>query len=186
MPMASKALFLDRDGVVNFDYGYVYKIENFHFMDGIFDLVREANKLCYKVVIITNQAGIARGYYSEDDFFELTRWMLERFAEANALISKVYFSPYHPIFGLGEYLRDDFSRKPHPGMILQAQRDLSLDLNQSVLVGDKTSDISAGNAAGVGINLLLAAKHSSELRDINYNLIGNLKDVSKYLERDFL
>jgi len=106
--MSVKALFFDRDGVINKNYGYVYKQEQFDFIDGIFDITRYACSHLYKVLVITNQAGIGRGYYSESEFHDLTRWMIKRFLEAGAPISQVYFSPYHPTAGLGKYLKTIF------------------------------------------------------------------------------
>lgn len=124
--MSYRALFLDRDGVINKNHGYVYKHEHFDFIEGIFDLARRAYERNFKIVVITNQAGIGRGYYSEDQFHQLTDWMRQRFLAAYAPITAIYFSPYHPTAGIGRYLKDDISRKPHPGMILQAQKDFLL------------------------------------------------------------
>jgi len=184
--MTVNALFLDRDGVINHNHGYVHKREDFDFIDGIFDVARYAYEQNYTLVVITNQAGIARGYYTEEQFHQLTDWMCEQFSAAGAPIERVYFSPYHPTAGLGNYLKDDDSRKPHPGMILQAQKDLSIDLSRSVLIGDKASDIQAGAAAGVGTNLLFAAERPNELGDFNYELIGTLREAIPYLQRGVL
>ena len=181
--MLNTAIFLDRDGVINHNYGYVHKREDFHFIEGIFDFARHAHEQGYKLVVVTNQAGIARGYYTEEQFHQLTYWMCQQFFTAGAPIERVYFSPYHPTAGLGEYLKDDVSRKPHPGMILQAQKDLSIDLSRSVLIGDKSSDIQAGTAAGVGTNLLFAAERPDELSSFNYELISALHQAIPYLQR---
>lgn len=181
--MLNAAIFLDRDGVINHNYGYVHKREDFHFIEGIFDFARHAHEQRYKLVVVTNQAGIARGYYTEEQFHQLTDWMCQQFFTAGAPIERVYFSPYHPTAGLGQYLKDDFSRKPHPGMILQAQKDLSIDLSRSVLIGDKSSDIQAGTAAGVGTNLLFATECPNELGDLNYELIATLSEAIPYLQR---
>ena len=177
MSWQHRALFLDRDGVININHGYVHQPENFDFIDGIFDLAREAHAQLYKLVVITNQAGIARGFYSEQQFHELTRWMCHQFFLQGAPITKVYFSPFHPTAGIGEYKKDDPSRKPHPGMILQAQRELNLDLENSILIGDMPTDIHAGVAAGVGCNYLYAEADPSELRDIAYARINRLVDA---------
>jgi len=181
--MTVNALFLDRDGVINRNHGYVHKQEDFDFIEGIFEVARHACKQNYKLVVITNQAGIGRGYYTEEQFHQLTDWMRQQFSEAGAPISMVYFSPYHPTAGLGKYLKDDYSRKPHPGMIRQAQKDLSIDLSRSVLIGDKVSDIQAGIAAGVGTNLLFAAERPNELDSLNYQLITTLHEAISYLQR---
>lgn len=145
----NKALFLDRDGVINVEKNYVYKIEDFEFIDGIFELVRSYQEQGYLIFVITNQAGIGRGYYTEDDFLNLTDWMLERFEEQGIKITEVYYCPYHPTHGIGEYLKDSIDRKPNPGMILKAKEKYDIDLGNSVLIGDKESDIEAGKAAGI-------------------------------------
>jgi D-glycero-D-manno-heptose 1,7-bisphosphate phosphatase len=128
------ALFLDRDGVINVDHGYVHRPEDFHFMDGIFDVARAARTHGYRLVVVTNQAGIGRGRYGETQFHALTDWMCLRFGEERALIDRVYFPPYHPTAGLGEYKQDHVSRKPRPGMLFQAQRELGIDLAASILI----------------------------------------------------
>jgi len=149
------ALFLDRDGVINVEKNYVHRIEDFEFMEGIFPLCHAATKLGFRIVVITNQAGIGRGYYSEDDFQHLTRWMLEQFARQGIPIARVYHCPFHPTAGIGEYRRESFDRKPNPGMILRAAEELNLDLGRSILIGDKASDVEAGMKAGVKKNILV-------------------------------
>lgn len=150
-----KALFLDRDGVINIDAGYVHRPALFEFMPGIFELCRAAQNSGYLLIVVTNQAGIARGYYSEADFRDLTDWMKHRFLENGVHIARVYHCPYHPVFGEGPYKRESHDRKPNPGMLLRAQSDFNLDLASSLLVGDKFSDIEAARAAGVGVPILL-------------------------------
>ena len=175
--MRSHALLLDRDGVINIDHGYVHRIQDVEFLAGIFDLARAAHLARYRVIVITNQAGISRGFYSEKQFDELTGWMCNEFARQGAPIAQVYFSPYHPTEGLGSYRKDDVSRKPHPGMILQAQAEFGLDLASSILIGDKASDIRAGIAAGVGHNILLAPSDPGELRGTAYRRIAGLTEA---------
>lgn len=172
-----RALLLDRDGVINVDHGYVHRIQDFEFLEGIFELARAAHLGNYQVMVITNQAGIARGFYSEKQFDELTGWMCREFASRGVPIAKVYFSPYHPTEGQGMYRKDDISRKPHPGMILQAQSDFNLDLASSILIGDKASDIRAGIAAGVGHNILLAPSDPDDLQGLAYQRISGLDEA---------
>jgi D-glycero-D-manno-heptose 1,7-bisphosphate phosphatase len=143
------ALFLDRDGVINYDYGYVCKSENFHFVEGIFELVSAANRFGYLVVVVTNQAGIGRGYYNEIDFHILTDWMRNQFSLNDSRIDAVYFCPDHPVHGIGRYLRDSEMRKPGAGMLQKAANDLNIDLDRSIMIGDKESDMQAGFAAGL-------------------------------------
>jgi D-glycero-D-manno-heptose 1,7-bisphosphate phosphatase len=160
--MSRPALFLDRDGVINVDHGYVCKPEYFEFIDGIFELVSAANAAGYLVIVITNQAGIGRGHYSEQEFHRLTDWMKAQFALRGARIDAVYFCPFHPEHGVGEYRRESDCRKPGPGMVLQAQKEHDVDLGRSILVGDKPSDMQAGRTAGVGSLLYLGETNVAE------------------------
>ncbi len=146
--MKYKALFLDRDGVINVDHGYVRSLDDFHFQEGIFELCQAAQSLGYILLVITNQAGIARGYYTEAEFLRLTSWMVGQFADRQINIARVYYCPYHPVHGVGQYKRDSPDRKPGPGMLLRAQADFALELSSSILVGDKGADIEAARAAG--------------------------------------
>jgi D-glycero-D-manno-heptose 1,7-bisphosphate phosphatase len=143
------ALFLDRDGVINVDHGYVHRIEDFDFIPGVFSLVRHGRQLGYRIIVVTNQAGIGRGYYSEAQFLHLTAWMKSRFQAEGASLDAVYHCPHHPEHGIGAFRQDSPDRKPRPGMLLRAAKDCQLDLVRSVLVGDRVSDIEAAVAAGV-------------------------------------
>jgi D-glycero-D-manno-heptose 1,7-bisphosphate phosphatase len=154
--MMKPALFLDRDGVINVDHGYVYRRENIEFIDGIFQLVARANAGGYLVVVVTNQAGIGRGYYTEADFFSLMNWMKAEFSARRARIDAVYFCPDHPEHGIGKYRRESIFRKPGPGMLFQAAQELKINLERSILVGDRDTDIEAGHAAGIGTLLRLS------------------------------
>jgi len=178
-PRLRSALFLDRDGVINVEKNYVHRIEDFEFLDGIFDLCRAATERNMPIVVVTNQAGIGRGYYSEAQFLTLTDWMRARFEEERAPISAVYFCPYHPEQGIGEYRKESFDRKPNPGMLLRARDDLGLDLARSILIGDKASDIAAAKAAGVGLTLLLG----SDIENATPNkLVYSLKEVCTFFK----
>jgi D-glycero-D-manno-heptose 1,7-bisphosphate phosphatase len=176
-----RAIFLDRDGVINIDHGYVHSVDNFDFIDGIFDLVRAAHAKNLKVVVVTNQAGIGRGFYSVQQFHQLTSWMCKEFMNAGAPIDKVYFSPFHPTEGLGEYKKDDFSRKPNPGMILQAQQELGLNLANSMLIGDKARDIQAGISAGLGLNILFTQEQLQESAPHQCHLINSLVEALPFI-----
>jgi len=153
------AVFLDRDGVINREYGYVHKVDEFHFIDGVFDACREMSRAGYRLIVITNQAGIARGYYSEDDFRQLTKWMLNEFSRNGIEIDDVYYCPHHPVYGVGDYRRDCDCRKPAPGMIVRAAREHLLDLRHSILVGDKVTDVEAGREAGLDCCVLVRTGH---------------------------
>ena len=171
-----KALFLDRDGVINVEKNYVYRIEDFEFIGGIFDLCTRAQSLDFKLIVITNQAGIGRGYYSEDDFAQLTRWMLKQFSSRGICIDRVYHCPYHPTAGIGAYRQESYDRKPNPGMIMKAQADFDLDLGHSVLLGDKDSDIEAGRAAGIHYNLKLLHPPLHTVGQMEFTSLEAIKD----------
>lgn len=153
--MKHRAPFLVRDGVINVDRGYVHRPDQFTFIDGIFDLCRQARDLGYLIVVVTNQPGIGRGYYSEQAFHDLTAWMKRRFQAEGIDIAAVYFCPHHEEHGIVDYRRECRRRKPNPGMLLDAAQDLTIDLAQSVLIGDKGSDIDAGRRAGLRRSVLL-------------------------------
>ena len=146
---SKKALFLDRDGVINEDKHHLHKIEDCEFMDGIFDLCRDYRDKGFEIVVVTNQAGIAKGVYTEDDYFKLRDFIHAEFVRNGCPISAEYFCPYHPD-GNDKYRRSSFYRKPNAGMILRAAKELNIDLKQSVLIGDAETDISAAKTAGVG------------------------------------
>lgn len=180
----TRAFFLDRDGVINVDRGYVWRIGEFEFLPGIFSLCRTAQDVGLVPIVVTNQAGIGRGYYSEHEFQMLTEWMLTEFCARGIRIGHVYHCPYHPEAGLGEYRRESFDRKPNPGMILRAKEDFGLDLPRSVLVGDKDSDVAAGRAAGVGFNIKLG--HEPQAGSAADHLeFATLQAVGDWLARAF-
>ena len=166
-----KALFLDRDGIINVERDYVHRADDFTFSDGIFDLCRAAGRHGFLIVVITNQSGIARGLYTEEDFAAITQWMIGKFAAEGVTIAKVYHSPYHPEAAIDRYRLDHADRKPSPGMILRARDDLKLDLEASVLIGDRLSDIEAGRRAGIPRLCLIphesvSISNSETLRDV--------------------
>ena len=146
---ARRALFLDKDGVINVNHGYVCTPERTDFIGSAFELCRAATQHGFLNVVVTNQAGIGRGYYSESDFTTYVDWVRAQFRERGAQLDAFYYCPHHPEHGIGKYLRDCACRKPKPGMLLDAKRDLDLELSRSVLVGDSASDLEAGRAAGV-------------------------------------
>lgn len=171
--MINKALFLDRDGVVNFDYGYVHKIKDFNFRPEIFEICRSALDLEFKIIIITNQAGIGRKIYGEKDFKVLNNFMIKEFKKKFITINGVYYCPFHPTEGKGKYLKDSYDRKPNPGMIFKATEDLKINLNKSIMIGDKKSDYYASQSANI--------KYYVDAKDIDwkYKAIIALKELSE-------
>ena len=149
--MKKKIIFLDRDGVINYDYGYVSKIDNFEFIEGVFEACKYFQKLNYEIIIVTNQSGIGRGYYNEKEFYTLTQWILDRFKEHEINILKVYFCPHSP----EEKCR---CRKPNIGMIENACKDFDIDLDNSWLIGDKITDIQTAINANIKNYILIDSK----------------------------
>jgi D-glycero-D-manno-heptose 1,7-bisphosphate phosphatase len=156
-----KAVFLDRDGVINIDTGYVGKIDDFVFRDGIFEFLKFFQKKGYELFIVTNQSGIARGYYSEDDFKVLTTWMIQEFAKEEIIIKDVHFCPHHPDIN-GECS----CRKPNEGMILDLSKKYNINLEKSFMIGDSIRDIEAGKRAGIQKNYLVTNGILNTLNEI--------------------
>lgn len=164
-----KALFLDRDGVVNVEKNYLYKVDDFELMDGILDVCRHYEAKGYLIIIVTNQSGISRGYYTQEDFNRLSQWMIEYFKSLGVTITHIYHCPHH------ESIDGNCDcRKPEPGMFLDAQRDFDLDMANSVMIGDNERDIQASIRAGVTTNILL----STQARESAANqIIKSLKEL---------
>jgi D-glycero-D-manno-heptose 1,7-bisphosphate phosphatase len=168
-----KTLFLDRDGVINVEKNYLYKIDDFKFIDGIVNLCKYYQDSGYIVIVVTNQSGIARGYYSEDDFSKLTNWMCEEFYKNGITISKVYHCPHHPSIS-----GDCSCRKPNNGMFIDAQKEFNIDLANSIMVGDKERDIEAALNAGVHETYLLDEKKTIKSSKAT-KIVSNLDEIWK-------
>ena len=166
--MPVKAIFLDRDGVINEDTGYVFQVEHFHFRDGIFELCRAAINKGYTIIVATNQSGIERGYFTEADFRHLTQWMLARFDDAGIEIAEVLHCP----------TLSGPNRKPNPGMFLAAQQKHGIDMSVSISLGDKERDVQSGRRAEVGTNVLLSERDVESEADY---IIATLKEMEDLL-----
>lgn len=162
-----KAAFLDRDGVINIDHGYSFKPEHFDFIDGVFAACRHLQSLGYLLIVVTNQSGIARGYYTEQDFAVLTSWMKQQFAAEGVKIDGVYYCPHHLEKGQAPYNIDCDCRKPNPGMLLQAMREFGIDPAQSLMVGDKVADMQAAAAAGIARKVLVLSGQQLSADDLH-------------------
>lgn len=153
--MANATVFLDRDGVINVDTGYVYDVDDFQFIDGVIEAMLKLKQKGYLLVVVTNQSGIARGYFTEAQFMNLTEWMDWSLADRGVDLDGIYFCPHHPTEGNEQYRQVCTCRKPGPDMFLDAAKALDIDLAASYMVGDKTSDMKAAVAAGVGHKVLV-------------------------------
>lgn len=161
----TKAIFLDRDGVINLDKAYVSKIEDFEFCEGVFEALTHFQNLGYLLIIVTNQSGIGRGYYTEEDFQKLTAWMRKELLHVKIKIDAVYHCPHAPEANCA-------CRKPQSGMFLRAIEDFDIDVKQSWMIGDKPSDIEAALGAGI-LNTILLGKTSVNFILDTINLIKN-------------
>ncbi|RLA64196.1 MAG: D,D-heptose 1,7-bisphosphate phosphatase [Epsilonproteobacteria bacterium] len=173
MKKLKKSLFLDRDGVVNIDTGYVSKTEDFKFTEGIFDLLHLFTKHNYQIFIVTNQSGIGRGYYTQDDFDLLTHWMLGEFQKQNINISSVHYCPHAP---------EDkcLCRKPQTGMIDEILTLHSIDLEHSWLIGDKQSDINLAINSHIGSSIAIGKRI---IKNSTY-CFDSILECKEYLEEN--
>jgi D-glycero-D-manno-heptose 1,7-bisphosphate phosphatase len=154
-----RALFLDRDGVINVDNGYVHTAEKTQWMPGIFALCQRGIAAGYLPIVATNQAGIGRGFYTDAEFLEHTRWLHAEFRAREALLMATYYCPHHPTEGVGGHAVECTCRKPAPGLFIAAEADFALDMENSIMIGDKASDLRAARDAGVRTCLLLGDAH---------------------------
>lgn len=143
------ALFLDRDGVINVDKGFVRAVSDFQWIEGAASTIAAFNARGWLVFVVTNQSGIAHGYYTETDMHQVHAWMCAELAKSNAHIDRIYFCPFDENGTVPEFTRESFDRKPRPGMIIQAMTDFAVDKDRSFLIGDKETDIAAARAAGI-------------------------------------
>ena len=148
--VSNRAIFFDRDGVLNVDKGYIYRSEDFIWIEGAIEAIRLAKSLGFLTIVVTNQSGIARGLYTLEDMKRLHQWMDEELEKSGTKIDKYYYCPYHDEGVVAEFVIPNHpDRKPNPGMILRAITEFSIDRDYSVLIGDKISDIQAANRASI-------------------------------------
>jgi len=143
-----RAIFLDRDGVINKDKGHVYKIKDFEFEKNALKGLQLINSKKYLIFVISNQAGIAKGYYTKDDFKKFDQWLKKNLMKKGIKITKTYYCPHHPEGKTLRYRKKCFCRKPEIGLLLKAKEEFNINLNKSYLIGDTTGDILCGGKAG--------------------------------------
>ncbi len=170
--MTIKTIFLDRDGVINKEVGYLHKIEDFEFINGVFDACLHFQNLGYQIIIVTNQSGIERGYYNENDFHIVNNWMLEQFKDQEIDILDVFFCPHGPESNCD-------CRKPKPGMFNQANKKYDINMEESWMIGDKEADIQAANAANIQNTILVKSGHAIDEKNSKAKFILNSIEQAK-------
>ena len=170
--MPVKTVFLDRDGVINKEVGYLHKIQDFEFIDGVFEACLYFKSLNYQIIVVTNQSGIGRGYYDEDDFHIINNWMLEQFKNKRIEILDVFFCPHDPESNCD-------CRKPKPGMLNQANEKHNIDMEKSWMIGDKEADVAAANSAGIKNTILVKSGHTIDEENSNARFILGSIDKAK-------
>ncbi|MDY0327634.1 MAG: D-glycero-beta-D-manno-heptose 1,7-bisphosphate 7-phosphatase [Arcobacteraceae bacterium] len=172
----NKAVFIDRDGVINVEKDYVYRIEDFEFIDGVFDSCRYLQDLGYILIVITNQSGIGRGYYKEEDFANLTFWMVGEFAKNGVNIANVYHCPHAPNVECN-------CRKPKTGMIDSAVEKFDIDVSKSYLIGDKISDIECAKNANIKTSIHVKSGHRFDESESSADfIIDSIKEIKNIIK----
>ena len=171
-----RAIFLDRDGVINKEVKYLFKIEDFRFINGVFTTCKYFTNLGYKIIIVSNQSGISRGYYSEDEYQKITQWMIEQFDKNEISILDTFHCPHHSDFNCE-------CRKPKPGMFIHADIKYGIDFDNSWLIGDKETDIEAANQAGITNTILVRSGHNiNEAISNSKFIIDSIKEASQVIK----
>jgi D-glycero-D-manno-heptose 1,7-bisphosphate phosphatase len=175
--MSIKTIFLDRDGVINKEANYLYKIQDFEFISGVFDSCQYLQDIGYKIIIITNQSGISRGFYTEKDFLTLNDWMVKEFYKKGVEILDVFYCPHSPADNCN-------CRKPKPGMLIKAKEKYDLNLKESWVIGDKENDIKAANNAGVNNTILVRSGHIiNEMDSLATHIIDSIKEIHNKIKK---
>ena len=169
----NKAVFLDRDGTINIEKNYLHKIDEFEYLPGAVEGLKRIYDKGYLLIIVTNQSGIARGYYSEEDFYRLNEWMISDLDTKGIKISKVYYCPHHPNASVARYRCDCNCRKPKTGMFWQAQKEFNIDFSESYAIGDKLRDLSI--CSETAVKGILIGK--SEIRSENILACNNWNEI---------
>ena len=174
--MAIKSIFLDRDGVINRDINYLHKIEEFEFVDGVFEACKHFQSLNFKIIIITNQSGIGRGYFSEIEFMKITRWMIDEFNKNDVKISDIFHCPHAPESKCN-------CRKPKPGMFIEAKNKHNINMRKSWMIGDSERDVIAASSAGIKNTILVRSGHEIDEENSKAKFyLDSIKDISNLIK----
>ena len=173
--MTIKTIFLDRDGVINKEINYLHKIEDFEFIDGVFEACQYLQSLEYKIIVITNQSGISRGLYTKNDYQIITKWMVSQFMKNNISILDTFHCPHLPDSGCN-------CRKPKPGMFLEAKKKYNINMPESWMIGDKETDITAAISSGITNTILVKSGHKINEADSRAKfIIDSIKQSSQLI-----
>ena len=184
MTKMTGAVFLDRDGTINVEKNYLYRVEDWEWIPGALEAIRGFNHMGYLVIVVTNQAGVARGYYTREDVEHLHKFVMASARKEGAFIHGIYYCPHHFRYGA---IRDCGCRKPKSGLFLQAVKDFNISLEESYMIGDKLSDMQAAVPIGIKPILVLTGYGQSELakaREKNFEVAGNLYEAYKMIENE--
>ncbi len=176
-----RALFLDRDGVINCDVGYACRPDQIEFVPGIFEFCQQFQAAGYLLIVVTNQSGIGRGYYTETEFLSLSEWMTAQLKQQHVSLDRIYYCPHHPIHAKGEYLQKCNCRKPAPGLIIEAINDYNIEPSNSILIGDKETDMQAAESAGIVHRILLGTAGNNSKATIEMAHLRDLQAVEHLL-----
>ncbi len=183
--MANRAIFLDRDGVVTQDYQYTYRLDQMNIIPRSAEAIKLLNENKFKVIVVTNQSGIARGYYKENEMILFNQLMVKELQKNNAYLDAIYYCPHHPDAIIEKYRINCQCRKPNPGMLRTAEKEFKIDMNKSFLIGDKKIDIDSGKNAKCGATILVMTGYGrKELTNENINsdfIANDLFDAVKYI-----
>ena len=177
-----KAAFLDRDGVINYDYGYVYKLKDFRFCKGIFKGLKILMELDFNLIIVTNQSGIARGLFTEEEYKETTNFMLDRLKDNNIKITKIYHCPHHPSFPENQF-SDCSCRKPKPGLFLKASKEHNIEMHKSIAIGDSERDLIAARSAGIKKRFLIRKDNLLENQNLATSIHKSVLECANTLKK---
>ena len=175
--MPIKTIFLDRDGVINKEVNYLSKIDDFKFIDGVFETCYFLKNLGFEIIVVTNQSGIARGYFSENDFKLINNWMINQFKLNKVEILDVFYCPHSNESNCE-------CRKPKPGMFLAAKNKHNINMKESWMIGDSERDITAAYLAGIENTILVRSGHKTDGKNSKakyyLNSIKDSTDVVKF------
>lgn len=182
----NKAIFLDRDGTINIEKNYLYKIEDFEFIPGVFEALRMLQGAGFKLIIITNQSGIGRGYYTEKDFEVLNTWMIKELSKHDIIIDAVYYCPHHPNAIVDKFRLDCDCRKPKVGMFYRAIEEYNLDISECYAIGDRIRDCmicSTTKCKGILVNNFNEQERGIQYSDTNMKImrVKSLLDAANYI-----